>query len=807
LPGDRSPSAPAWPPAIPPANPASPGCEGPDAEDLAEYGAEYGACLKSLCESRLESLQRSLSLIVTARSLDEAIEGMLDEAVLFLGVPSLLLVVNRSDPDNGRQVYSRGVPDETARRLAVQLAAGGRGPDETLVAVEVASARRRHGWLVACRQGVSDAADVDPEMLGAVANVAAVALDAGSAVEHFRHEAASARALADLAHSMTEIGTLDSVAARLAEAIPKVLACDRAVVLIGEVGDPGGRVVGTHGFTPEQEARIQRLRRSTFHLGVRNEGDRRRFIHYRADQSAGPFRQDLDALGVKGVTVVPIRAAEGIVGQMVAMSTTRAKLPDRHPDIDAELDGLANLAITAIRNARLHDEVRHQAMHDDLTGLPNRALVLDRLEQMARQGARTSAEVAVLFVDLDHFKVVNDQFGHDIGDHLLRQVADRLDGSLRSGDTAGRMGGDEFVVVLGPSLEPIDAKGVAARLLATLQLPFELGAPDVRVLRTTASIGIAGGKGMIDPRELLRQADVALYVAKNAGRACSRTYDESMARPSEDLLSLEMDARRALGDGQLHLAYQPIVNLDSLVVEGFEALLRWAHPERGSVSPEEFIPVMEEAGLMEAVGAWVIERACHVAAGWHVAGHLATLSVNVSFRQLNPDIVGVVADALASSGFDPTYLILELTESTLMRDVDAASQLLAEIRDLGVRISIDDFGTGYSSLAYLHRLPVDCLKLDRTFVTAIGDPDDSPSLVRTIIALGTLLGLETVAEGIESQEQLDYLRHHGCERGQGYLFAHPLVPDELGPHLRRSPTAAEVLPGGLGRVMGDPVAR
>ncbi|MDQ1537842.1 MAG: hypothetical protein QOE58_2235, partial [Actinomycetota bacterium] len=417
------------------------------------------------------------------------------------------------------------------------------------------------------------------------------------------------------------------------------------------------------------------------------------------------------------------------------------------------------------------------ALHDGLTGLPNRVLIMDRAEQLLAGSRRDGDPVSALFIDLDGFKGVNDSFGHPAGDQLLVNVASRLQAVLREGDTVGRLGGDEFVVLTrgtsaaGPQL-------VAERVLDIMREPFVLDTPNtphpVTMISVSASIGIAVGL-RAEAQDLLRDADIALYGAKAQGKDCYVIFQPEMHVAVTDRVAIEMDLRGALAAGQLYLAYQPTVDLKDGSVTGVEALLRWEHPERGLIPPMDFIPIAEQSGLICDLGRWVLEQACLQAAAWHASGHRIDMSVNLSGRQLDSaDIVEDVRRALAISGMDARRLILEITETTLMRDAETSAARLHELKALGVRVAIDDFGTGYSSLAYLQKFPVDLLKIDRSFIAGLSGTKESAGLVDTLVQLGKALGLGTLAEGIEDDAQLAYLRERECDSGQGFLFARPL---------------------------------
>jgi diguanylate cyclase (GGDEF)-like protein len=424
-------------------------------------------------------------------------------------------------------------------------------------------------------------------------------------------------------------------------------------------------------------------------------------------------------------------------------------------------------------------QLRHQALHDALTGLPNRVLALDRAQQMLARARRQQTAVAALYVDLDGFKHVNDTFGHAAGDELLRVVAARLLTIVREGDTAARLGGDEFVVLLEGA--PIDAgpELVAERLLEVLRQPYDLSDTLGRHLSITASIGIAvGSRDSAD--ELLRDADLALYRAKGSGRDRFALFESGMHTASRDRLTLQMDLAEALELGQLFLVYQPTFDLSTESIVGVEALIRWRHPTRGVLAPDDFIPIAEQSGLIVPIGRWVLDEACRQAVSWHEHGHHIGISVNVSARQLDDDaLIGDVRRALENSHLEPVTLTLEVTETTLMRDAEATAARLRLLKGLGVRISIDDFGTGYSSLAYLRQFPADALKIDRSFVDGIATSKASAALIHTLVQLGKALGIETLAEGIEDRAQLQTLQREHCDQGQGFLFSRPLDVDAV----------------------------
>ena len=429
--------------------------------------------------------------------------------------------------------------------------------------------------------------------------------------------------------------------------------------------------------------------------------------------------------------------------------------------------------------------IAHQAIHDPLTGLPNRLLFVDRLR---RALAESDAErrVAVLFLDLDHFKVVNDGLGHTSGDRLLVALADRLRAAIRPNDTVARFGGDEFTVLCTAVPNENVAQELARRMTDAVAMPITLADGEVFV---TASVGIALSGGELEtPETLLRNADAAMYRAKEQGRARAEVFESDAHDRAVRHLRTGNELHRALERGELRLHYQPIMNLETGDISGFEALLRWEHPQRGLVRPDDFVGLAEETGLVVPIGSWALEEACRQASIWHEAGSDISISVNLSPRQLaEPGLPDDVARVLHATGINPESLWLEITENTLMRDAETAVRTLGSLRSLGVHLAVDDFGTGYSSMSYLKRFPVQALKVDRTFVDGLGREPEDTVICTAVVSLAHALGLRAIAEGVEIPEQLAELRTLGCELAQGYLFAKPAPAEHFGdrPHEQR----------------------
>ncbi len=424
--------------------------------------------------------------------------------------------------------------------------------------------------------------------------------------------------------------------------------------------------------------------------------------------------------------------------------------------------------------ARREEELSFMATHDPLTSLPNRTLIMDRGQQMIVRARRQQHPVAALSIDVDNFKSINDSLGHGAGDEVLQGVARRLDGVLRGSDGLARVGGDEFVVIADGVSLAAGPELIAERLLDALKAPFTIGDAQVTV---SASVGLATG-ARASVEELLRDADIAMYRAKWDGKDRYVVFESGMQDAVQSRLELEMDLRQALSRDEFFLAYQPTLDLCKLRPNGMEALIRWRHPRRGVVMPGDFVPLLEQTGLVTEVGHWVLREACRQAASWRHAGHEIGVAVNVSARQLDSDdLLTQVGASLTDSGLPPSALTLEITETALMRNADETAGRLAAIKALGVRIAIDDFGTGYSSLAHLQRFPVDSLKIDRSFTSALTLNPEGETLMRTLVQLGKALSIETLAEGIETERELAMLREEGCDSGQGFLFARPLEAD------------------------------
>jgi len=482
-------------------------------------------------------------------------------------------------------------------------------------------------------------------------------------------------------------------------------------------------------------------------------------------------------------------------GQLLGVLALRRGAKDASPQSQLQMRHLADQVAVALSNAQMVDQVRFLAFYDSLTRLPNRVLYKERLTQALVRAQRSRRLVAICFLDLDHFSRINDTLGHDLGDRLVQEVATRLLSCCREGMVArfgmeaqtaevARLGGDEFTVILPDLADPQDAVRVARRLLETFHQPFRLGTHEVFV---TASIGIAiypfDGT---ETEDLLKNADVAMYHAKEMGRDTYQLYSASMNAEAMARLELEHQLRKAVEGGEFTIWYQPIVELHSRKLAGAEALVRWAHPERGLVSPGEFIALCEECGLIVPLGEWILRTVCAQARRWEMDGLGAVrMSVNLSARQLrHPGIVDTVRAVLQETGLRPRHLVLELTESMLMEPSGVTGGTIRALAQLGVSLAIDDFGTGYSSLSYLKNFPVSTLKIDRSFIENVNTNPDDAAITTAIIALAKAMELEVVAEGVETEEQAAFLQDRGCQKVQGYLVGRPGPPEDYEAFIR-----------------------
>ena len=748
---------------------------GPGAEAEVEL---LGRRLERLSTS-FETLEEMSAGLVSVGDRDAVLRAIAERAATAVRARRYVLSV-RLPRERASRVHSVGfATGDDARAAAELLASPGVHTTGERLVVDVTSSNHSFGSLAAFEPVAGRFLPEEARALQAYAGHAAAVLEATAALADARERAETMSVLFALATELAAVTTREDLARRLARAMHAVADCDAVAVFLWHAATSRlecagrSRRSGRDGrveyrpelaIVPDASALVARSTAAPEPVALEDDG------------SEAPVAWIHRLTGGSHGVAMPVVAQGECFGYVAIGDTAEVDL-DRDGQLRERLAGVAGLASSAFLNARLLDDIRHQALHDALTGLPNRALVVDRVEQaLARD---SGPPPVVLFLDLDGFKEINDTFGHGVGDELLRLVGARLARALPSPSTVGRLGGDEFVVLLEGDLAATGGEPVAARLLAVVREALLAGSVEGLTLSVTASVGVARGP-CATADELLRDADVALYEAKAAGKDRAVTFAPAMHEAVMNKLGLEIDLRSALDERQFVLHYQPTLDLATGSVSGVEALVRWRRPGRGLIPPDDFVPVLEDSGLVVPVGRWVLAEACAQGVVWRRRGFDLTVAVNLSARQLESDsIASDVGAALAETGLAPRRLVLELTETALARDPSASVRRLRALRAMGVRIAIDDFGTGYSSLAYLREFPVDALKIDRSFVSRIAGVGEKLALVRTMVRLGHDLGLEVVAEGIEDELQLELLRDEGCDTGQGYLFSRPLDPAAL----------------------------
>lgn len=565
------------------------------------------------------------------------------------------------------------------------------------------------------------------------------------------------------------------VAWRLSENEREREALEREIFLFKTLMD----TIPDSVYFKDRESRFRWVNRYTLEKfgtqDVRDVVGKTDFDVFTADHASQAFRDEQEIVR-SGRALVNVEERETHPDGLAHWVST-TKMPLRDPY--GRIVGTFGVSRDITERKRAEEQLAQQAFYDPLTQLPNRALFMDRLDHLIRRARRRGGKrflFAVVFLDLDRFKGVNDSMGHQAGDNLLTQIARRLETCIRPGDTLARLGGDEFTILLEDIRSEADAIRVAERIHRGLATPFNLNGTDIF---SGASVGIAlSSTGYDQPEDMLRDADIAMYRAKSGGRSRHEVFDSEMHKRAVALMQLETDLRRAIERNEFRVYYQPIVDLNTGSLQGFEALVRWEHPQRGLVMPDVFIPLAEETGLIGPIGLWVLRESCRQMRDWHKrfpSKPRLRISVNLSTRQLGQaDLVDQVQTILRQTDLEAKYLILELTESALMQNLKVGADVIRQLHDLDVRLNIDDFGTGYSSLSYLQSFPVDTLKVDRSFVSRMNHEHSQSEIVRAIIALAQNLGMSVTAEGVETQDQVDALRLLNCKSGQGYFFARPM---------------------------------
>jgi diguanylate cyclase (GGDEF)-like protein/PAS domain S-box-containing protein len=581
----------------------------------------------------------------------------------------------------------------------------------------------------------------------------------------------------------------DGDPARLAkEAVPLMTEIDGVeAACVWEAGREGRRLhlrAGLEERDSGAERRASAARDS--HAGAALESGLHVIVDDWSSERRFSMPPALRVLGVRSSLAVPIAGKDRPYGVLDIHSTE----PNHFTPQDVHfVQASANVLADALERHAADEALRHRVLHDSLTGLPNRLSFVDSLRDALQRGLASGSPVGILFLDLDHFKLINDSIGHHAGDDLLQAVAPRLRAHLRPGDIVARFGGDEFGILVDRLTDEEEALAIADRVAGAFSEPYSMGGADHFV---TASIGIAvarpTGREPIDAELLIRDADAAMYRAKERGRGRCEVFDAEMRARAVHRLETERELRHALDRDELELHYQPLIALGSGEIVGLEALVRWNHPERGLLDPSEFVSIAEDSGLIEPIGRWVQENACRQALGWHELRpdqRPLDVAINLSARQVaHRDLAESVREIPARTGLEPVNLRLEVTESVLVEESASATATLEALSEIGVRLVLDDFGTGYSSLAYLNRYPFDALKIDRSFVEGLGVEQERTAIVEAVIGMARALSLDAIAEGVENEAQLSELRRLGCDFAQGHLFSRPLTPQKVSTLLR-----------------------
>lgn len=719
--------------------------------------------------AQLQEFQQAAADLVSSNDIDEVLERIVGRAAAAILAPSYLLVV-----------YGTGSSEPVVRHLGLDDAAAGltqrllRGDDlgDAAVVADVASTRHVHGRLAAIYAEGYRPMEGDRSLLEAYAHHAAAALDLLIALEDSRLEESRATALLTLAHELAMSNDAVAVAVVVANALPRIVGCRAATVLLWDPELGALEVVAASDRNPARRALL---------LSTRLRADEtpelvEMLTHHsptviRASEASPVLAALLKAAGTPSAVVVPLLAGDALLGVAAA-----AWDPDVGADVQRtaldRIGGVSEQAAAALQNARLLSTVRRQALHDSLTGLPNRVMFAQSLDATL-QTADDSRTTAVLFCDLDNFKHVNDDLGHGAGDELLRQVAERLRDAVGAANVIARLGGDEFAVVVGDTENGDAAATVARQMVGSLDVPFRI---EGRELRITTSVGVAVHAGP-DGRggRLLAASDRAMYEAKKRGR--NQVALASEAPRTAPAPSLQAELRTGVACGELRLHFQPVVDVSvagERTVVAAEALVRWQHPRLGLLAPAAFLPLAEDTGLVTDIDLWVVGAACETLAGQQpTSARPLQVAVNLASATLvDPRLLPTVRAALSHNRLAPDRLVLEIIESRSLVDLPGVVERLMELRQLGVRISLDDFGTGFSTLAWLRTLPVDQIKIDRSFTMELPDAR-ALALVKGVLALAHELSIEVIAEGVETIDQLDALRDAGCQLVQGYLLGRP----------------------------------
>ena len=722
--------------------------------------------------SRFRTLHAAVQELVLASDVEAVLQRIVRMAGLAVRAPKYLLAIRPRD-DAPLVVHAEGLDAETAQRIAEDVLTDV-NTDASRLVVEVASVNRSYGRLAALYPSHATFFAEERHMLEQYAALAAVALDSAGALETARREADTAQALLRLARSVTNVSSTEELACRIAEIVPLVIECDQVSVVVWEEATQTLRVGATHGLPPELAAAAKNLALTRDDTPVLT-GLLQHPEPVLVDRGThdGFLLGLMEAFNIVGFLAVPVATSSRFFGAITVAVTDDIGRLASDGAVAARLYGLADIAVHAFENARLVEEIRDQASHDPLTGLPNQRLLRDRVTTGLSAAKRSADRCALLFVDLDRFKHINDSFGHSAGDLLLREVGRRFDSALRESDTVGRLGGDEFVVFLTQLESGAEAEEVAARLLGSLDEPLTVLGEHLPV---SGSIGIAvAPEHGNDYDSLMQHADVAMYAAKRKGGRRFSTY-RAASNDLPNRMSLETGLRRAVENDELVLLFQPQVDLTSCVPVAAEALVRWHHPTAGVLGPDDFLPIARECGLMPEIDLRVLELACAQVTALRAVGWDIRIAVNFSPDTVaQPGLGKRVSSIFASSGVTPNVIEVEVTEEAVSDDTDLL-RCVAQLKALGLRVALDDFGTGQSSLSRLDPSLIDVVKIDRSFVAAL---HDRRLVIDAIIGMAHALGMDVIAEGVEVAGQAEALRVAGCDLAQGYFYSRPVPAADL----------------------------
>ncbi|MGK2958228.1 MAG: EAL domain-containing protein [Acidimicrobiales bacterium] len=733
----------------------------------------------TILQARIDALQATTTDLVSANDIETLSQRIINRASSVMRCPHFLLTV-RPFPGAGLSVYSTEMSAECSQEIAEGLRSDSLDSEvNSFLVVEVASARREYGHLVAIQPAGTHFLDFERIALSRYANLAAVVLDAVTTGEELRAQTHAAQALFDLTRDLAAVSSVKEVAYRVATMVPRMLPTHRVAVWIWDDEMEGLCPVGFSGVDQEEVKAMSDLilrphESIVLDMMISDHEPVLLGVEFRDAYLENLFGELLSGHAV----LVPVIAGGRFQGMISASVGEATELLEDEGLLEC-LRSLADQTSMAFTNARLVERVRHQAMHDSLTGLPNQRLFEDRVRHGLATSRRSGEPVGLFFLDLDRFKAVNDSLGHGAGDDLLAQVANRLTMTMREEDTVARVGGDEFVILVANAVSVESLEALALRVQDSLRESFILGA---QVVSISSSVGIVLADATVDDyQSLVRYADVAMYRAKSQGRDRYVVYSPAIDQRINNQLKLEGDLHQALARDELHVLYQPMVELTTMQIVGVEALVRWDHPKLGLLTPDAFVPMAEETGLIVPVDAWVLQAACRQAHLWRKAGFPPLrISVNLSVQDLrNPDLAETVAAVLLANEVDPAMLELEIGERFVDGEDPDILSALERLKAIGVKIAIDDFGTGGSGLRQLRSLPIDTLKIDKSFVQELTAEQGEAPMLAAMISMAHDLRVLTIAEGVESVQQGSFLRGKGCDLAQGYFFSHPITPEAI----------------------------